>query len=65
MKTKDLDYIRDIIEVEGGAEYAFIHYSNFEETNFEEIKDEEFHKLRVAFVDAYADLMEYLNLDKD
>lgn len=58
MKPKDLDYIRDTVENEG-FEYAFVHYSDFKE-----VKDEEFHKLRKAYADAYAALSEYLHIEE-
>ena len=57
MKSQELDYLRDTIENEGFS-YAFIGYSNFEE-----IKDEEFHKLRQVYVDAAKSLANYLNVD--
>lgn len=58
MKPKDLDYVRDTIDNEG-FEYTFTGYSNFEE-----IKDEEFHLLRLAYLTARANLSKYLNLDE-
>lgn len=57
MTGKELDYIRGCVEQEG-FDYCFRHYSNFDE-----IKDEEFHKLRVSYEDAANALAEYLNLD--
>jgi len=56
MKAKDLDYIRETVECEG-FDYAFVNYSHFEE-----VKDEEFHKLREAFLEARTELCEFLNL---
>lgn len=40
-----------------GFDYAFRHYSDFRE-----VKDEEFHKLRKAYVDAAQALEDYLGL---
>jgi hypothetical protein len=57
MNGKELDYVRDSVEQEG-FDYCFTGYSNFEE-----IKDEEFHKLREAFVKASNELKEYLGLE--
>ncbi len=57
MSGKDLDYIRDIVEIEG-FHYCFTAYSDFKEIN-----DPDFHRLREAFIKANNDLCEYLNLD--
>jgi hypothetical protein len=38
-----------------GIDYCFEHYSNFEE-----IKDEEFHKLRLEFLDSMKKIREYV-----
>lgn len=54
MKASDLEYVRDTIENEG-FDYAFVDYSSFTE-----IKDEEFHKLRKAYVEAAEALREYV-----
>lgn len=59
MKAKDLDYIRETVDSEG-FDYAFVHYSNFEE-----VKDEEFHKLREAFLKARREFVEFLNLEDE
>lgn len=59
MKALDLDYVRDTVENEG-FHYAFTGYSDFEE-----VKDAEFHKLRQAYLDAGAALAKYLNIDFD
>lgn len=60
MKAKELDYVRETIECEG-FDYAFAHYTDFKE----EVKDEEFHKLREQYLEARAKLAEYLNYDSD
>jgi hypothetical protein len=39
-----------------GLHYCFIHYSSFEE-----IEDEEFHKLRKLYIDVSKKLEEYIN----
>ncbi len=57
MSGKELDDVRDRIENEG-FNYAFIHYSDFEE-----VTDKKFHKLRKAYCDAYQNLAEYLRVD--
>lgn len=41
-----------------GLEYALIHYSDWDE-----IKDEEFHKLRTEFINARNKLIEFLELE--
>lgn len=56
MKAKDLDYIRETVENEG-FDYAFVHYSDFEE-----VEDAEFHLRREAFLKARRELAEHLNL---
>lgn len=58
MKGKELDYVRQTVEQEG-FDYAFVDYSSFDD-----IKDEEFHKLRKAYVVAHDALYEYLNMDE-
>ena len=57
MKAADLDYVRETIESEG-FDYTFIDYSHFEE-----IEDEEFHKLRKAYIEAVEKLKEYLHIE--
>ena len=57
MKAKDLDYVRDTISNEG-FHYTFTGYSHFEE-----VKDEEFHRLRKAYLEAGEKLGKYLNID--
>jgi hypothetical protein len=54
---KGWKYVLDTIENEG-FDYAFTGYSNFEE-----ITDEEFHKLRKAFLAARKALADYLGVD--
>jgi hypothetical protein len=41
-----------------GFDYAFRHYSDFSE-----VKDEEFHRLRVAYVEAASQLAEYVDVE--
>lgn len=54
MTKAEREYVGDIIENEG-FHYAFIHYSDFSE-----IEDEEFHKLRVAYETAVLALEDYI-----
>lgn len=54
MKASDLEYVKDTIDNEG-FDYTFVDYSNFSE-----IKDEEFHKLRQAYVEAAEALRDYI-----
>ncbi len=56
MNGKDLDYVRDTVENEG-FDYAFDGYSDFRE-----VEDEEFHRLRKEFLNARKALREYLNI---
>lgn len=53
----NLDYVRSIIANEG-FDYAFQHYSDFKE-----VKDEKFHKLRKEYLQAAKDLARYLDID--
>lgn len=57
MKPKDAAYVFNTIESEG-FDYAFVHYSDFEE-----VKDEEFHRLREAFLNARQTLKDYLGCE--
>lgn len=57
MKASDLEYVKSTIENEG-FDYAFVDYSDFSE-----IKDEEFHKLREAYVQAAEALREYIGFE--
>ena len=57
MKGKDYANVHDCVETEG-FDYTFRNYSNFEE-----IKDEEFHKLRTAYLNARAALVLYCGLE--
>lgn len=54
MNGKELQYVQETVECEG-FDYAFVDYSDFKE-----IKDEEFHNLRMAYVEAAEALREYL-----
>lgn len=58
MKKQDKEEIQNTIENEG-FDYAFRHYSDFDE-----IEDEKFHALRIAYVDAAEALGEYLGLEE-
>lgn len=53
MKNKDKELVANCIENEG-FDYAFRYYSSFEE-----IKDNEFHKKREAYIKAAEDLEQY------
>lgn len=57
MTGKDARYIMDTVECEG-FDYAFAHY-----TDFEDIDDEKFHKLRKEFLDARTKLIDYCGLE--
>jgi hypothetical protein len=57
MTEEELQNVRDTVEGEG-FDYAFMNYSDFSE-----IEDEEFHKLREAYVDATRALAEYIGVD--
>ena len=54
MTGKELDYIRATVDNEG-FDYAFRHYSEFEN-----VKDKKFHQLRKAYLRAAEALQEYL-----
>lgn len=54
MENNDLQYILNRIELEE-VEYTIIDYSNFEE-----IKNEKFHKLRENYRKAHYELLKYL-----
>lgn len=57
MKKADRQIVQDTVENEG-FDYTFVHYSNFEE-----IKDEEFHRLRVAYMKAQRALAELCEIE--
>ena len=57
MTGKEFNYIKETVENEG-FDYAFANY-----TDFSEIKDEEFHRLRAKFLLARTNLIEYCGLD--
>lgn len=57
MKTTDKAAVIDAIDNEG-FDYTFKRYSNFDE-----IKDAEFHRLRSEYVEARDNLAEYIGLD--
>lgn len=56
MTPKQLDYVRGKIEDEG-FQYTFHGLSDFSG-----IKDEEFHKLRLEYLEASRKLADYLNV---
>lgn len=58
MTPKEYKYVLDCIEYEG-FDYAFTSYSHFDE-----IKDEEFHRLRNAYLDAREALSEYVGAEE-
>jgi hypothetical protein len=43
-----------------GFDYAFVNYSNFDD-----VKDEKFHELRQAFLNARQELKEYVGAEED
>jgi hypothetical protein len=57
MTKKDKSYVVSKVDNEG-FDYAFIHYSNYED-----IKDKKFHELRSAYIKAAKDLSDYLGLE--
>ena len=57
MKTRDKADVIATIDNEG-FDYCFRYYSNFKE-----IEDEEFHRLRVAYISAANALSEYVGVD--
>ena len=57
MTGPELDDVRDRVDQEG-FDYCFVHYSNFED-----IKDKEFHRLRKAYCKAQKELAEYLGIE--
>lgn len=59
MTPKNLDYVRDTISNEG-FQYTFHGYSDFLD-----IKDEEFHKLRKEYIEATKKLAKYLNVEDE
>lgn len=57
MTDKEKNYVQSTIENEG-FDYVFVHYSDFED-----IKDEEFHRLRKEFIEARDKLGDYVGWD--
>lgn len=55
--SKERNYVLAVVENEG-FDYAFNHYSDFEE-----IKDEEFHQLRKNFLEARQKLAQFIGFD--
>lgn len=54
MTKKERKYVTERVDNEG-FDYCFVHYSDFKE-----IEDEEFHKLREAYLEAQYKLAEYV-----
>lgn len=54
-KKADYEYVKTCIAIEG-LHYCFAHYSNFEG-----VGDDEFHRLRLAYVNAAKELEDYVN----
>lgn len=54
-KVNHFNAVRDVIDMDG-FEYAFESYSNWEE-----IKDEQFHTLRLNFLHAMQELGDYVD----
>lgn len=59
MKGSDAKDVCDRVNNEG-FHYAFLHYSDFKE-----VKDREFHKLRKAYIAATKKLADYLGLEDE
>ena len=62
LNEKDLNFVWECIETEG-FDYSFVHYSTFFT-----VQDEEFQKLRKAYLDARKALKDYIGpcpWDKD
>lgn len=55
MVKLERDYVTQTVDQEG-FDYAFINYSNFEE-----IEDKEFHRLRLQYVKAHDELNDYIH----
>lgn len=54
MNNDDKQEVLDLIDSEG-FDYCFIH-----KTQFQNIKDDKFHQLRLAYIEAHNNLLEYL-----
>lgn len=57
MTRKELDYVRDVVENEG-FDYAFWGY-----TDFKNVKDAKFHRLREAFLAARRALTDFIGVE--
>lgn len=57
MNNEDKKYVLSKINQEG-FHYCFESYSDFKE-----VKDEEFHRLRLAYLKSVKDMQDYLKLD--
>jgi hypothetical protein len=60
VKAKEVIYVKNTVDNEG-FDYAFVNYSDFKD----DVKDEEFHKLRVAYLTARNALAEYCGFDNE
>lgn len=58
MTAKEFRYVLDTIDNEG-FDYAFRHYTDFKDT----VKDEKFHELRQAYLNAQKALAEYVGAE--
>lgn len=59
MKLEDAEKLNSRIDQEG-FDYCFIHYSNFKE-----ITCDEFHKLRLKYIQAHNELQEFIDKHLD
>ena len=59
MEENDFTYLKSKMNQEG-FHYCFMHYSSFED-----IEDPEFHKLRLAYIEAAKQLNHYINEQAD
>ena len=58
-EKEDWEYLKYRMKNEG-FHYCFVHYSDFKE-----VKDEEFHKLRIGYLAAAKSLENYINEKAD
>lgn len=59
MTTEDRELLQYKIEAEG-FDYCFVHYNDWKE-----VKDDEFHRLREAYVKAQEELNDYINQEDE
>lgn len=60
MRAKEVIYVKNTVDNEG-FDHAFVNYSGFKEM----VKDDEFHRLRVAYISARNALAEYCGFDNE